>query len=55
MRLIVHPQAVEEAREARLWYEDKSEGLGAELMSRLDTAISQIMESPERWPAMDKT
>lgn len=46
----LHPEAVEEARSARLWYEERSpmaaEGFAKEMM----TGIDAILADPDRWP-----
>jgi plasmid stabilization system protein ParE len=49
MRLDFHPEAVEEAREPREWYENRSENAAAAFVAELDLAIDRIVDSPERW------
>ena len=41
---------VAEAREARLWYAQRSETAAERFMHDLDRAIEQIVQTPERWP-----
>ncbi|MBF0120248.1 MAG: type II toxin-antitoxin system RelE/ParE family toxin [Desulfobacterales bacterium] len=44
-----HPAAKEEIYEAIIWYEDKVEGLGLELMFELKQAEHRIIQEPEMW------
>ncbi|MBI5763740.1 MAG: type II toxin-antitoxin system RelE/ParE family toxin [Planctomycetes bacterium] len=45
-----HPSAIEEAREARLWYFARSERAATQFMRSLDEAIFRLAESPSRFP-----
>ena len=49
-RIELHPDAVEEARAAREWYEVRSQDAADAFVEELDRAIEQIAESPTRWP-----
>ena len=44
-------EAIDEAREARLWYAQRSEVAPQHFMMELDRAIAAIAEAPGRWPA----
>jgi plasmid stabilization system protein ParE len=46
-RLIVAPQAEADLRDAFLWYEQKSAGLGHDFLQRADTKLDQIARSPQ--------
>ena len=48
----VHPAATAEAREARLWYMERSLAAAEAWMSELDHAINLIAEAPDRWPEL---
>jgi plasmid stabilization system protein ParE len=48
--LQISPDAVAEARAARLWYAERSEKAGAGFVGELDAAIESIRDAPERWP-----
>ena len=50
-QVLFHPSAVEEARAAHRWYAERSKHAAAAFLSELDTAIAEIAESPDRWPA----
>ena len=46
----LHPEAEEEANDARAWYAGRSSRAADTFLSELDTAISSIAEAPKRWP-----
>lgn len=45
----LHPDAVDEAAEARRWYSEISMELGVAFASELDQAIDRIARAPNRW------
>ena len=45
-RLIVRPEAEADITEAALWYEDREEGLGLDLMGEVRTAIGRAVQNP---------
>lgn len=49
MELELHPEAIEEAREARDWYELRSDNAAVAFVAELDCAVERISVSPERW------
>ena len=49
--LIIHPEAAEEARRARLWYEARSKNAAKSFAQKLEVAINHILDSPESWPS----
>ncbi|MBI2089561.1 MAG: type II toxin-antitoxin system RelE/ParE family toxin [Deltaproteobacteria bacterium] len=48
-RVETHPDAISEARAAYLWYAERNPTAGGGFMAALDQAVSQILESPDRW------
>ena len=52
-RLVLHPLAAEEAREARRWYASRADFLGEAFVSELDHAVSQIVAHPTTWPLFE--
>lgn len=46
-RLIVAPQAEADLRDAFLWYEQKSAGLGHDFLHRVEMKFAQIVHSPQ--------
>ena len=53
MRLIYHPDAEAELIEAAQFYEARVPQLGAQFLDAADTAISVVLEAPERWRIID--
>ena len=47
----ISDEAIEEARAARRWYDERSDVAGHRFMVELDRAIAAIREAPMRWPA----
>ncbi len=45
-----HPAVYEEINEAYIWYEEKSEHLGEELLAELEYAYLSIQTMPKAWP-----
>jgi len=45
-----HSAAVEEARAARRWYEERSRSAARRFIAELDRAILRIQEAPDQWP-----
>lgn len=48
--VVLHPEAVDEAQAARMWYAERSESAADSFLAELDYGIESISESPERWP-----
>ena len=46
----LHEEAVEEARAAREWYEERSSSVAVAFMAELDAAVASIAGAPQRWP-----
>jgi len=49
----LHPEAIAEGREARLWYGLRSQTVEDRFRLALRRAIASIRQAPERWPADD--
>ncbi len=47
--VIVRPEAEREIQEAFDWYEERSEGLGAEFLRAADACLSGVRRSPEAY------
>jgi hypothetical protein len=47
----LHPEAIAEGREARLWYRLRSQRAEDRFRLALRHAIASIRDAPERWPA----
>jgi plasmid stabilization system protein ParE len=46
-RLIVRPEAEADITKATIWYEDREQGLGQEVLSEIRAAVSRALENPE--------
>jgi hypothetical protein len=49
----LHPEAIAEGREARLWYRARSQSVEERFRLSLRRAIGDIRKAPERWPPDD--
>jgi len=45
-----HPAAVEEARGARVWFEERSPAAADAFLAELDRGVDHVLEEPEAWP-----
>ena len=48
-QITVRPEAEREIQEAFDWYEEQSEGLGAEFLRAADACLSGVLRSPEAY------
>lgn len=48
--VVLHEEAIAEARAAREWYEARSTSAAQAFFAELDYAIEEIAELPEVWP-----
>ena len=46
-RLIIRDSAEEEITEAALWYQNQSNGLGAEFLAEVNSTIRSVVENPQ--------
>ncbi len=46
----VEPEAKQELAAAAVWYEERREGLGLELVAEIDSVFAAISRSPGRFP-----
>lgn len=47
LRVLIRPEALEEAEAARAWYEERLEGLGARFVRAVSDAIDEAVGAPE--------
>ena len=50
MKLRFHPDVAAELGHLAEWYEERREGLGAELRDEVGRALAAVVEQPTRWP-----
>lgn len=48
--IVFHPDAVDEAQAARIWYAERNQSAADSFLAELDYGIESISEAPERWP-----
>lgn len=49
-RLIWHPEAFEEAEQARAWYLERSPLAARGFVVALEAAVDAVASTPQRWP-----
>ena len=54
MKWDFHPEALEEYREATLYYAERDPVLALRFVEAVEEAIRRILESPERWRVLDE-
>jgi plasmid stabilization system protein ParE len=45
-----HPEAIEDAEDARNWYADRSPMAARGFLLELSSAVAAVVEAPQRWP-----
>lgn len=48
--ILIHPAAVDEARDARRRYARQDPAVGRRFLREYDRAMQRIADNPERWP-----
>lgn len=54
MKWDFHPEALEEYREAALYYAERDPALALKFLDTVEDAIRRIIESPERYRILDE-
>ena len=54
MRFEFHPAALEEYRQAALWYSDHDQGVASRFVACVEDAIVRVIVSPHRWRLIDE-
>ncbi len=54
MKWDFHPEALEEYREAALYYAERDPALALKFLDTVEDAIRRILESPERYRILDE-
>ena len=54
MKYKFHPGALEEYREAALWYSNRDRTLALRFTKSVEETIQRIVEAPERWRIVDE-
>lgn len=54
MRYEFHPEALEEYRQAALWYAGREPELGLHFIGSVEDAIKRVVEAPSRWRVIEE-
>ena len=54
MRYEFHPEALEEYRQAALWYAEREPELGLQFIGSVEDAIKRVVDAPSRWRVIDE-
>lgn len=54
MRYEFHPAALEEYRQAALWYAERQSEVGLKFVASVEDAIARIVDAPTRWRLVDE-
>ena len=54
MRWDFHPEALQEYREATVYYAERHPALALRFVEAVEDAIRQILEAPKRWRVLDE-
>jgi toxin ParE1/3/4 len=49
-----HPDALDEYREAALWYSNRERTVALRFTTSIEEAIGRIVENPERWRVIEE-
>lgn len=53
-RLVLQPEAEEDIRASRRWYERQSPGLGSQFLRAVETSLAHVEHTPELYAAVDQ-
>jgi len=53
--LIIRPEAEADLADAFAWYEDRLQGLGADLLRCVDAVFNAIIRNPRQYPQVHRT
>jgi toxin ParE1/3/4 len=54
MRYEFHPEALEEYRQAALWYAEREPELGLQFIGSVEDAIKRVVDAPSRWRVIEE-
>ena len=54
MRYEFHPAALDEYRQAALWYAERQPEVGLKFVASVEDAIARIVDAPTRWRLVDE-
>src|SRR6266851_3338629 len=54
MRYEFHPEALEEYRQAALWYSEREPELALQFIGSVEDAIKRVADTPSRWRVIER-
>lgn len=54
MRYDFHPEALEEYKQATLWYAERDRTVAIRFVTCIEDAIQRVVDSPKRWRLVDE-
>ncbi|SRR5260370_6765286 len=54
MRYEFHPEALEEYRQAALWYSEREPELALQFIGSVEDAIKRVADTPSRWRVIEE-
>ena len=54
MKYKFHPDALEEYREAAIWYANREQELAQQFIANVEAAVQSVVEAPTRWRIIDE-
>ena len=54
MKYEFHPAALEEYREAALWYAEREPQVAQQFVASVEEAVARIIAAPQRWRIVDE-
>ena len=54
MKYEFHPEALEEYRQAALWYGEREQKAALNFITSVEDAVERIVEAPRRWRIVDE-
>jgi len=54
MRYKFHPDALEEYREAAIWYANREEEVAHQFIASIEDTVHRVVETPNRWRIIDE-
>lgn len=54
MKYEFHPEALEEYRQAVLWYAEREQKVALEFVASVEDAIARMVEAPKRWRLVEE-
>ena len=53
MKYEFHPEALEEYRQAALWYAERDPELGLQFIGSVEDALKRVVDGPSRWRVIE--